>query len=159
MKILEQVTDVDYISPKIINKINVDNDINDSVGWMEYNRHGIEIKFVQSGNIIIIIILIIIIIIVTNSRKNRIERIQYNSKDDNMCGGDLYFSDDVDQKKIKIGGVFCINEISKQRIVVVFKLIIIFYLLIKSSMHNLIIYNNDIIIKYINIIYIFKKKK
>jgi len=63
MKILEQVTDVDYISPKIINKINVDNDINDSVGWMEYNRHGIEIKFVQSGNIIIIIILIIIIII------------------------------------------------------------------------------------------------
>jgi len=76
-----------------------------------------------------------------------------------MCGGDLYFSDDVDQKKIKIGGVFCINEISKQRIVVVFKLIIIFYLLIKSSMHNLIIYNNDIIIKYINIIYIFKKKK
>ncbi|KAG4107573.1 hypothetical protein H8356DRAFT_1387797 [Neocallimastix lanati (nom. inval.)] len=57
---------------------------------------------------------------VTNSRKNRIERIQYNSKDDNMCGGDLYFSDDVDQKKIKIGGVFCINEISKQRIVVDF---------------------------------------
>jgi len=51
MKILELVTDVDYVSSKLFNKVDADNSINESVGWVEYNRHGIEIKFVQLGNI------------------------------------------------------------------------------------------------------------
>jgi len=51
MKILELVTDVNYVNSKIMNKIGGDNGINESVGWIEYNRHGIEIKFVQLGRL------------------------------------------------------------------------------------------------------------
>jgi len=51
MKILELVTDVNYVSSKLFDKVGADNSINESIGWLEYNRHGIEIKFVQLGNI------------------------------------------------------------------------------------------------------------
>jgi len=51
MKILELVPDINFVSSKIFDKVGADNTINDSVGWLEYNRHGIEIKFVQLGNI------------------------------------------------------------------------------------------------------------
>jgi len=53
MKILELVRDGDYINPDVIkslssSKVNLENKSN---GWIEYNRHGIEIKFVQLGSI------------------------------------------------------------------------------------------------------------
>jgi len=51
MKILEIIADNEYVSSKTFNKLDVDYTINDSVGWKEYNRHGIEIRFVQLGNI------------------------------------------------------------------------------------------------------------
>ncbi|OUM69318.1 hypothetical protein PIROE2DRAFT_2822 [Piromyces sp. E2] len=56
MKILELITDVNYVNSKVINSIGGSNDINQSVGWIEYNRHGIEIKFVQLGTINILLI-------------------------------------------------------------------------------------------------------
>ncbi|KAG4091117.1 hypothetical protein H8356DRAFT_1709489 [Neocallimastix lanati (nom. inval.)] len=52
MKVLELVTDVNHVNSKVISSLNNDEEIkNESVGWIEYNRHGIEIKFVQLGNI------------------------------------------------------------------------------------------------------------
>jgi len=51
MKVLELVNDINYVNSKILSSINANNEINESVGWLEYNRHGIEIKFVQLGNI------------------------------------------------------------------------------------------------------------
>lgn len=49
MKVLELVNDINYVNSKILSSINANNEINESVGWLEYNRHGIEIKFVQLG--------------------------------------------------------------------------------------------------------------
>jgi len=57
MKVLELVTDVNHVNSKVISSLNNDEEIkNESVGWIEYNRHGIEIKFVQLGIYIILVI-------------------------------------------------------------------------------------------------------
>jgi len=50
MKVLELVNDINYVNKNILPLVG-DDGINESVGWLEYNRHGIEIKFVQLGDI------------------------------------------------------------------------------------------------------------
>ncbi|ORX86671.1 hypothetical protein BCR32DRAFT_264826 [Anaeromyces robustus] len=53
MKVLELVNDINYVNKNILPTF-TDNGLdnpNESVGWLEYNRHGIEIKFVQLGDI------------------------------------------------------------------------------------------------------------
>jgi len=50
MKVLELVTDVNHVNSKVLSSLNNGDEVkNESVGWLEYNRHGIEIKFVQLG--------------------------------------------------------------------------------------------------------------
>jgi len=51
MKVLELVAKSEHVSSKLFNKISTDSTINDSTGRHEFNRHGIEIKFVQLGQI------------------------------------------------------------------------------------------------------------
>jgi len=51
MKILELVANSNHVSSKLFSKLSIDNTINDSLGRYEFNRHGIEIKFVQLGEI------------------------------------------------------------------------------------------------------------
>jgi len=50
MKVLQLVAKSDHVSSKLFSKLSIDNTINDSLGRHEFNRHGIEIKFVQLGN-------------------------------------------------------------------------------------------------------------
>jgi len=54
MKVLELVAKSEHVSSKLFNKISTDSTINDSTGKHEYNRHGIEIKFVQLGKVLIL---------------------------------------------------------------------------------------------------------